>query len=154
MNENSFLWSLLWSDIRLGCFLFELRRVVEDKFELASWWIVKFEAWFSIKMVLFVRVSRLIFQTVLAGFLGSRGPLNSSFKESGGSPRSLESGGRLISGVLLVKEGQWFGGLFLNRMIKLLTSGMFSIGDCFFYLRLASLEPWKVVVMDWAKKRL
>jgi hypothetical protein len=41
----------------------------------------------------------------------------------------------------------------LDKMRKVLVSGTFSIKDCFFYLRLASLEPWNGVVMDWAEKR-
>lgn len=108
LNENSFLRRLLRGGFQLGCFLLELRRFIQEEFELSSWWLIVFEAGFAIELILFIWVCGLTFQGVLAGFLGSRGPLDSSFEESGGGSPRLNGHGRLISGIVVIDESQWF----------------------------------------------
>ncbi len=115
LNENSFLLRLLWWGFQLGCFLFELRRFIQDEFELSTWWLIEFEAGFAIELILFIWVCGLTFQWVLAGFLGSRGPLDSAFEESGGGSARLNGHGRLISGIAFINESQWFGDLLFDR---------------------------------------
>ena len=74
----------MWGEFQFGCFLFELRGVIQDEFEFSGWWLIEFETGFAIELILFVWVCRLTFQRILAGFIGTRGSLDSAFEEPGG----------------------------------------------------------------------